>query len=47
MTDPFAVHLPLPGAVRPLHFKNPVLTASGTFGFGVEFRGRTAPDSGR
>ncbi len=37
MADPFAVHLPLSGAVRPLHFKNPVLTASGTFGFGVEF----------
>ena len=27
------------GNTRPLVFKNPVLTASGTFGYGVEFAG--------
>lgn len=27
----------LPGSLHPLSFKNPVLTASGTFGYGVEF----------
>lgn len=31
------ISLPLSGAVNPLVFKNPILTASGTFGYGVEF----------
>lgn len=31
------VALPLSGAVNPLVFKNPILTASGTFGYGHEF----------
>lgn len=35
--QPFAVTLPLSGSVTPLRFKNPILTASGTFGYGVEF----------
>ncbi len=33
----FPVQLPLSTSVQPLCFKNPVLTASGTFGYGVEF----------
>ena len=31
-----SVQLPLSSSVRPLCFKNPVLTASGTFGYGLE-----------
>lgn len=37
MVEPFSVTLPLSDKVRPLHLKNPVLTASGTFGYGSEF----------
>ncbi len=32
-----SVSLPLSSSVHPLSFKNPVLTASGTFGYGIEF----------
>lgn len=39
--DRFAVRLPSTGkgSTKPLVFKNPILTASGTFGYGVEFAG--------
>lgn len=33
----YAVTLPLSGSVTPLRLKNPILTASGTFGYGTEF----------
>ena len=35
--DPLSVLFPFSDKVRPLHLKNPVLTASGTFGYGAEF----------
>lgn len=35
--DHLAVRLPSTGKGTPLVFKNPILTASGTFGYGVEF----------